>query len=123
MSEVVERRPLGQFCLPGRPVPHLAGRVPPERRAVAAREDQIRRAPPISGEVFGHHRAHDIGQGDGAESSLALRWTELGHARIGPEQPAVDPDLTVEEVDPVDAESEAPTLAEAGAGGEQTRAL
>ena len=42
VPEVVERRPLGQFYLRGRPVPHLAGRVPPERRAVAAFEDQIR---------------------------------------------------------------------------------
>ena len=42
VSEVVERRPLGEFRLPGRPMPHLAGRAPPERRGVAAREDEVR---------------------------------------------------------------------------------
>jgi len=32
VPEVVERRPHGEVRPPGRPVPHLAGRVPPERR-------------------------------------------------------------------------------------------
>ena len=68
--------------------------------------------------MFGKHGTHDVGQRDRPESGLALRWPEFGYSTFGPDELAVDPDLAVEEVDPVDAEAEALALAEAGAGGE-----
>ena len=68
--------------------------------------------------MLGERAADDVGQRNGSESGLALRRPELRDAVLRADELAVDSYLAVEEVDPVDAQTEAFPLPETCPGGE-----
>ena len=79
-------------------------------RPASVGEDETSRAGAELGDMRGESVGDNLGERDGAVTGITLDRTEHRRIAVGPDELAVYPDLSTEEVDAVDGETEALAL-------------